>query len=141
MQWKMKKKNSKWVFIFQKYDKFWSISLGHFIKHKLLISEECNITNTHYTTTKVGNRYNNLNTFLFLWVEKRGYSFYIRINDCCTMQHHSALKSEKVVQFREIAQFASKIINFFWYFFSNGAGLKGVGGLWSEKIFFQELWF
>ena len=29
-----------WVFIFQKYGKFWSVLLGHFIKHKLLISEE-----------------------------------------------------------------------------------------------------
>ena len=27
------------VFVFQKYGKFWSISLGHFIKHKLPISE------------------------------------------------------------------------------------------------------
>ena len=29
------------VFIFQKYGKFWSVSLGHFINHKPLISEEC----------------------------------------------------------------------------------------------------
>ena len=29
-----------WVFVFQKYGKFWSISLEHFIKHKPLISEE-----------------------------------------------------------------------------------------------------
>ena len=29
------------VFIFQKYGKFWSISLDHFIKHKPPISEEC----------------------------------------------------------------------------------------------------
>ena len=29
-----------WVFIFQKYGKFWSISLQHSIKHKPLISEE-----------------------------------------------------------------------------------------------------
>ena len=29
-----------WVFIFLKYGKIWSISPGHFIKHKLLISEE-----------------------------------------------------------------------------------------------------
>lgn len=29
-----------WVFIFKKYGKFWSVSLGHFIKHKLLFSEE-----------------------------------------------------------------------------------------------------
>ena len=28
------------VFIFLNYGKFWSISLGHFIKHKPLISEE-----------------------------------------------------------------------------------------------------
>ena len=32
------------VFIFQKYGKFWSILLGHFIKHKHLISEECQST-------------------------------------------------------------------------------------------------
>ena len=37
---------SMWVFEFQKYEFqkygiFWSISLGHFIKHKPLISEEC----------------------------------------------------------------------------------------------------
>ena len=30
-----------WFFIFQKYGKFWSISLGYFIKHKPLISEKC----------------------------------------------------------------------------------------------------
>ena len=29
-----------WIFIFQKYCNFWSISLGHFIKHKPFISEE-----------------------------------------------------------------------------------------------------
>ena len=29
-----------WVFVFQKYGKFWSILLGHFIKDKLLISEK-----------------------------------------------------------------------------------------------------
>ena len=29
-----------WVFLFQKYGKFWSNSLHHFIKHKHLISEE-----------------------------------------------------------------------------------------------------
>ena len=36
--------NEKWKktlgFVFQKYGKFWSILLGHFIKHKPLISEE-----------------------------------------------------------------------------------------------------
>ena len=36
----MKNEKSTWVFIFQKYGKFWSILLGHFIKHKPLISEE-----------------------------------------------------------------------------------------------------
>ena len=39
MKWK--KKKTTWVFVFQKYGKCWSISLGHFIKHKPLISEEC----------------------------------------------------------------------------------------------------
>ena len=34
------KKKLIWVFVFQKYGKFWSISLGYFIKHKPLISEE-----------------------------------------------------------------------------------------------------
>ena len=29
-----------WIFLFQKYGKFWSSLLGHFIKHKPLISEE-----------------------------------------------------------------------------------------------------
>ena len=29
-----------WVFIFQKYGKFWSVSLEHFNKYKPLISEE-----------------------------------------------------------------------------------------------------
>ena len=33
-------KKSTWVFVFQKYGKFRSVSLGHFIKHKPLISEE-----------------------------------------------------------------------------------------------------
>ena len=39
MIWKMKK--TTWVFIFQKYGKFWSVLLRHFINHKPLISEEC----------------------------------------------------------------------------------------------------
>ena len=34
------KKKITWVFIFQIYGKFWSNLLGHFIKHKPLISEE-----------------------------------------------------------------------------------------------------
>ena len=38
MKWKMKK--PIWVFVFQQYGKFWSVSLEHFIKHKPLISEE-----------------------------------------------------------------------------------------------------
>ena len=33
--WNTKKK------LFQKHSKFWSVSLGYFIKHKPLISEEC----------------------------------------------------------------------------------------------------
>ena len=38
-----------WVFVCQKYGKFWSVLLGHFIKHKPLISEEwlCNIINSY----------------------------------------------------------------------------------------------
>ena len=35
------KKKTMWVSEFQKYGKFWRISLEHFIKHKLHISEEC----------------------------------------------------------------------------------------------------
>ena len=34
------KKKTNWVFVFQKYGKFRSVLLGHFIKHKPLISEE-----------------------------------------------------------------------------------------------------
>ena len=34
------KKNIIWNFLFQKNGNFWSILLGHFIKHKPLISEE-----------------------------------------------------------------------------------------------------
>ena len=39
---KVKKKWIKhlWGFVYIKYGKFWSVSSGHFIKHKLLISEE-----------------------------------------------------------------------------------------------------
>ena len=33
-------KKTIWVFVFQKYDKFSSASLEHFIKHKPPISEE-----------------------------------------------------------------------------------------------------
>ena len=36
-----KRKKTVCVFLFQKYGKVWSILLGHFIKHKALISEEC----------------------------------------------------------------------------------------------------
>ena len=39
--WNEKWKKQLWVFVYIKYDKFWSISLGHFIKHEPLISEEC----------------------------------------------------------------------------------------------------
>ena len=34
------KNKTIFFFIFQKYGTFWSILLGHFIKHKFLISEE-----------------------------------------------------------------------------------------------------
>ena len=37
----MKKEKTMLSFVFQMYGKFWSILLGHFIKHKSLISEEC----------------------------------------------------------------------------------------------------
>ena len=33
-------KNTTWVIIFQNHDKFWIITLGNYIKHKPLISEE-----------------------------------------------------------------------------------------------------
>ena len=36
----MKNEKTTWVFVFQKCGKFWTISLGHFIQHKPLISEE-----------------------------------------------------------------------------------------------------
>ena len=36
----MKNEKNAWVFVFQKYGKFWSILLGHFIKHRHLISGE-----------------------------------------------------------------------------------------------------
>ena len=39
-------KKTIWVFLFQKYGKFWSILLDNFIEHKLLISEECWYTQT-----------------------------------------------------------------------------------------------
>ena len=45
------KKNTTWVFRFQKYGKFWSISLSHFIKHNPLISEECVVS--MYTITTI----------------------------------------------------------------------------------------
>ena len=34
------KQKTTWVFVFQKYGKFWSILLGHFIKHKPLSYED-----------------------------------------------------------------------------------------------------
>ena len=46
-----KRKEQYWVFVCIKYGKFWSILLGHFIKHKPLISEEC----TWYWISKVKN--------------------------------------------------------------------------------------
>ena len=36
----MKWKKQLWVFVYMKYGKFWSILVGHFIKHKPLKSEE-----------------------------------------------------------------------------------------------------
>ena len=42
-------KNEKnWVFVFQKYGKFWSVSLGHFIKHKPLISNEWSYMHSNF---------------------------------------------------------------------------------------------
>ena len=40
MAWYEKQKNLHVVFLFQKYGKYGRTSLGHFIKHKPLISEE-----------------------------------------------------------------------------------------------------
>ena len=37
---KQTKKLGTWIFVFQKYSKFCSFSIGHYIKHKPLISEE-----------------------------------------------------------------------------------------------------
>ena len=39
----MKNEKTTWIFVFQKYGKFSSVSQGHFIKHKPLISEECHL--------------------------------------------------------------------------------------------------
>ena len=39
MKWKTKK--TTWVFLFQKYGKFWSVLRELFFEHKPLISEEC----------------------------------------------------------------------------------------------------
>ena len=36
-----KRKKNTWVFVFQEYGKFWSISVEHFVKHKLWNCEEC----------------------------------------------------------------------------------------------------
>ena len=40
----MKNEKRTWVFVLQKYGKFDSVWLGHFTKHKPLISEECMYT-------------------------------------------------------------------------------------------------
>ena len=42
MKWKTEKATLGFH-MYQKYSKFWSISLGHFIKHKPLFSEGCSI--------------------------------------------------------------------------------------------------
>ena len=47
------KKKTTWVFLYIKYTKFWSISLGHFIKHKLLIPEEWCKKIVFYTDLKI----------------------------------------------------------------------------------------
>ena len=44
---KLHKMTSILVFVFQKYGKYGNVSLKHFIKHKPLISEECNISKIH----------------------------------------------------------------------------------------------
>ena len=49
----MKNEKSMWVFIFQKYGKFWSVSLKHFIKHKPLISEQCTSSRTINSKAKI----------------------------------------------------------------------------------------
>ena len=43
----LKMKKTIWVFLFQKYGKFWIILLCHFIKHKPLISEEWSTIKNH----------------------------------------------------------------------------------------------
>ena len=44
-------KKTMWVFLHIKYVKFWSISPGHFIKHKPLISEEWSSSIVIYHTS------------------------------------------------------------------------------------------
>ena len=51
-----------WVFLFQKYGKFYSISLGHFIKHKPLISGESGIFYYYSITTLFFSSSNNNDT-------------------------------------------------------------------------------
>ena len=41
-------KKKLWVFVYIKYGKYCSVSPGHFIKHKPLISEECYLGLTGY---------------------------------------------------------------------------------------------
>ena len=41
--WSISTKKTTWIFLWLKYGKIWSVSLGHFIKHKPLISEECSL--------------------------------------------------------------------------------------------------
>ena len=47
----MKSEKTIWVYLFQKYGKFWSVSLDNFIKHKPFISEECKKKNSTLATT------------------------------------------------------------------------------------------
>ena len=63
-----------WVFIFQKYGKFSSVLLEHFIKHKPLFSEEC----LHYNSEPI-----------FLIVERHSLGLF-----CSTQSTYSKIRKK-----------------------------------------------
>ena len=72
---KITKKNfTTWIFVFQKYGKFWSVLQEHFIKHKPLISEECCI----FTKKKSLKIYWNFFCYYFLFFFHKRRIIYLK---------------------------------------------------------------
>ena len=71
MKWNEKWNKQLSVFVFIKCGKFWSISLGHFIKHKPLISEECQCQISYMTPSWHIYSLFHRHIFVLIWINQK----------------------------------------------------------------------